>query len=200
MVNIMAWRQGSGPDDAGRWINDEGGRIIINVQSEITKRCRELARQMQNQLNEEIKGGPVAFTKRALFFNYIQSGYKRINQIIVRGDQAAYLRTVLNPEDANELYEKIIPTGSARLTKQGNISALNKGISSKKLIVVEEKGKKYLIDPSKKSKKQHSKRVIGVKEKKKRKLVYDFFKNAEDWAKLLLSDVNGTFKFTRRTE
>ena len=196
----MAWRQGSGPDDAGRWINDEGGRIIINVQSEITKRCRELARQMQNQLNEEIKGGPVTFTKRAFFFNYIQSGDKRINQIIVRGDQAAYLRTVLNPDDANELYDKIIPTQSARLTKQGNISTLNKGVSSKKLIIVEEKGKKYLIDTTKKSKKQRSKRVVGIKEKKKRKLVYDFFKNAEDGAKLILSDVNGTFKFTRRTE
>lgn len=196
----MAWRQGNGPADAGRWINDEGGRIIINVQSEITNRCRELARQMQEQLNKEIKDGPVAFTKRALFFNYIQSGDKRINQIIVRGDQAAYLRTVLDPDEANELYDKIIPTQSARLTKQGNISTLNKGITSKKLIVVEEKGKKYLIDTTKKSKKQRSKRVIGIKEKKKRKLVYDFFKNAEDGAKLILSDINGTFQFTRRTE
>lgn len=196
----MAWRQGNGPADAGRWINDEGGRIIINVQSEITNRCRELARQMQEQLNQEIKDGPVAFTKRALFFNYIQSGDKRINQIIVRGDQAAYLRTVLDPDEANELYDKIIPTQSARLTKQGNISTLNKGITSKKLIVVEEKGKKYLIDTTKKSKKQRSKRVIGIKEKKKRKLVYDFFKNADDGAKLILSDINGTFQFTRRTE
>jgi len=196
----MAWKQGSSPNEAGRWLNDSGSRIIINVQSEITKKVRELSRQMQNQLNEDIKGGPVAFTKRALFFNFIQSGDKRINQIIVRGDQAAYLRTVLNPDEANELYDKIVPTESARLTKQGNISTLNKGISSKKLIIVEEKGKKYLIDTTKKSKKQKAKRVVGIKEKKKRKVVYDFFKNAEDGAKLILSDVNGTFKFTRRID
>ncbi|HHD2920222.1 hypothetical protein ACO1ZG_21780 [Enterobacter kobei] len=193
----MAWKPGNTPNDAGKWLNDTGGKIIINVQSEITKKVRELSRQMQNQLNEEIKGGPVAFTKRAIFFNFIQSGDLRTNQIIVRGDQAAYLRSVLNPDEANDLYDKIIPTSSARLTKQGNISTLNKGLASKKLIVVEEKGKKYLIDSTKK-KKQRSKRVIGVKEKKKRKMVYDFFKNAEDGAKLLLSDINGTYKFTKR--
>lgn len=59
---------------------------------------------------------------------------------------------------------------------------------------------KYLIDTTKKSKKQHSKRVIGLKEKKKRKLVFDFFKNAEDGVRLVLSDINGTYTMTIRIE
>ncbi|MCT8171718.1 hypothetical protein KY381_21635 [Raoultella ornithinolytica] len=119
---------------------------------------------------------------------------------MIRGAQAAYLRTVINSSDANELYDKLIPTSNARLSKQGNISGLQKGLANKRLVVVEEKGKKYLIDTTKKSKKQHTKRVIGVKEKKKRKMVFDFFQNAEDGAKLILSDIKGTYKLTKRVD
>lgn len=41
---------------------------------------------------------------------------------------------------------------------------------------------------------------MGVKEKKKRKMVFDFFQNAEDGAKLILSDIKGTYKLTKRID
>ncbi|USL60367.1 hypothetical protein IAQ00_13605 [Pantoea ananatis] len=116
---------------------------------------------------------------------------------MVRGDQAAYLRDVVT--DSSALIDKIIPTSSAKLSKQGNISGLKAGINNKKYAVVQEKGKKYLIDTTKKKNKR-DKRVIGVKESKRRKMVFDFFKEAEDGAMIILSDVKGQFKITKRIE
>lgn len=198
MVNMSGWIRGSGPDDAGRWLNTTGGEIIINVQSEISKRMRLLTSQLQKELNQDIAGGPVPFTGRALFYNFIvNANGNRTNQIIVRGDQAAYLRTVVT--DVNEVFDKFIPTESAKLNKQGNITSLKAGLGSKKLLVVEKKGKKYLIDTTKKKKKR-DKRVVAVKEKKRRKMVFDFFQKAEDGAKMVLSDVTGTYTFTKRIE
>lgn len=192
------FKPGNTPQDAGKWINKTGNDYILGVQSEISKRMRTLTKKLQDKLNTDIAGGPVAFTKRALFFNYItKADGSRTNQIIVRGDQAAYLRSVMS--DTDEIFDKFIPTESAKLSKQGNISGLKAGIGSKKMIVVQEKGKKYLIDTSKK-KKKHDKRVIAVKERKRRKMVFNFFKEAEDGAMLILSDVNGTYKFSKRIE
>ncbi|KAF0854505.1 hypothetical protein [Pantoea dispersa] len=134
-----------------------------------------------------------------MLFNFIRNANgSKTNQIIIRCAKASYLRTVINSSDANELYDKLIPTSNARLSKQGNTIGLQKRLASKRLVVVEEKDKKYLIDITKKSKKQHTKRVIGVKEKKKRKMVFDFFQNTEDGAKLILSDIKVTYKLTKR--
>ncbi|WP_182057869.1 hypothetical protein [Pantoea sp. ME81] len=193
---MSGWVQGNSPQAASTWLNNQGQAIIINVQSEISKRMRTLTAQLQKELNQDIAGGPVPFTSRALFFNFIvKSDGSRTNQIIVRGDQAAYLRTVLT--DVNEVFDKMIPTQSAKLNKQGNIMGLKAGIGSKKLIVVEEKGKKYLIDTTKKKKKREQ-RVVAVREKKRRSMFFDFFQKAEDGAKLILTDVSGTYTFTRR--
>lgn len=189
------FRQGSTPQDAVKWVNNQESKIIINVQSEITKRIRALSNQLQKELNDNIKGGAVAFTKRALFFNFItKSDGTRINQIIVRGDQAAYLRSVIT--DVNEIFDKFIPTSNARLTAQGNISGLKTGMD-KKYKVIQQNGKKMLVDTTTK-KKQRGKRIVAVKEQKKRKIVFDFFQKAEDGARLALSDVNGTYIFTKR--
>ncbi|KNC14322.1 hypothetical protein AC790_08990 [Pantoea sp. RIT-PI-b] len=193
---MSGWVRGNSPQAVSTWLNNQGRAIIINVQSEISKRMRTLTAQLQKELNKDIAGGPVPFTSRALFFNFIiKSNGSRTNQIIVRGDQAAYLRTVLT--DMNEVFDKMIPTQSAKLNKQGNITGLKAGIGSKKLVVVEEKGKKYLIDTTKKKKKRDQ-RVVAVREKKRRSMVFDFFQKAEDGAKLILSDVSGTYTFTRR--
>jgi len=54
-----------------------------------------------------------------------------------------------------------------------------------------------LIDTTKK-KKNRDKRIIAVREEKQRKMVFDFFQEAEDGAKLILSSINGTFTFTKR--
>lgn len=191
------FRAGNNPASAAQYLVRTGTDYGSQMQSEVSARIRQLTQQLQTKLNADIAGGPVAFTKRALFFNFIRnSDGSRTNQIIVRGDQAAYLRTVM--ENTNTPIDKFIPTSSARLNKQGNISGLKAGLGSKKFIVVEEKGKKCLIDTSKKSKKQHSKRVVAVRENKKRKVIFDFFQNAEDGARLALNDVNGSYRFTKR--
>lgn len=188
------FNHGDGVIDATRWLNTQERTITVNVQSEITKRIRELTKKLQSDLDDAIAGGPVPFTKRAFFFNFIQNGPTRTNQIIIRGDQAAYLRSVVT--DANELFNKIIPTSNAKLTKQGNITGLQKNMN-KRYKVIERKGKKMLVDTTMKKKKRN-KRIIGIVEEKRRKMVFDFFKEAEAGAKIALSGVNGTYIFTRQ--
>jgi len=182
------------PADAVKWVNDKQTEIVVNVQSEITKKIREVAKQLQDKLNDDIKGGPVPFTKRAIFFNFIQRGDRRTNQIIVRVDQAKYLSSVIT--DAAGIYDKFIPTSNAKLSKQGNIAGLHAGMN-KKYQVANVKGKKMLIDTSK-NKKKRDKRIIGVKEKKSRKMLFDFFNEAESNSRLALSNMNGTYYFSKQ--
>lgn len=54
-----------------------------------------------------------------------------------------------------------------------------------------------MIDTTKKGRKNRSKRVVGVREVKKRKMVYDFYANAEAGARLILSDLQGQYIFRR---
>lgn len=189
------FRNGYAPIDSVKWVNTQGKTITTNLQSEVTKRIRELSKKLQTEMDASIAGGPVGFTRRALFFNFVTKGDVRTNQIIVRGDQAAYLRTVIS--DVHEIFEKFVPTSNARLTKQGNISGLRANLSSKKFVVIDVKGKKMLVDTTMKGKRR-DKRIIGVREEKQRKMVFDFFQQAEDGAKLILSSINGTFQITKR--
>lgn len=188
------FRRGATPADAVRVLNSQGKVFITDFQSELTKRCRALSKQIQDDINNSVEGGSVAFTKRAIFFNFIQHGNgNRTNQIIVRGSQAAYLRSVLTDDPA--MFNKIIPTANARMTAQGNIAGLHTQMG-KKYKVVEQNGKKYLIDTSLKKKKR-SKRIIGMYEKKKRKMIYDFFGETEQKARLVINNMKGTFIFRR---
>lgn len=181
------------PDDAIKWANNKKSEIVINIQSEITKKIREVSKKLQDKLNQDIKGGPVPFTKRAIFFNFIQRGEIRTNQIILRGDQAKYLDTVIT--DARSLYDKFIPTSNAKLSKQGNITGLHAGMN-RKYKVVTVNGKKMLIDTTKK-KNNRDKRIIGVKEKKSRQMIFNFFNEAEARSRVVLSNMNGTYYFSR---
>lgn len=188
------FRRGATPADAVRVLNSQGKVFITDFQSELTKRCRALSKQIQDDINNSVEGGSVAFTKRAIFFNFIQHGNgTRTNQIIVRGSQAAYLRSVLTDDPAT--FNKIIPTANARMTAQGNIAGLHTQMG-KKYKVVEQNGKKYLIDTSLKKKKR-SKRIIGKYEKKKRNMIYDFFDETEQKARLVINNMKGTFIFRR---
>jgi len=178
------FRRGATPADAVRVLNSQGKVFITDFQSELTKRCRALSKQIQDDINNSVEGGSVAFTKRAIFFNFIQHGNgNRTNQIIVRGSQAAYLRSVLTDDPAT--FNKIVPTANARMTAQGNIAGLHTQM-----------GKKYLIDTSLKKKKRN-KRIIGKYEKKKRNMIYDFFDETEQKARLVINNMKGTFIFRR---
>lgn len=188
------FQPGATPANAVRVLNQQGQAFITSFQSELSKRCRALAKLVQDDINNTVDGGAVAFTKRAIFFNFIQHGNgTRTNQIIVRGQQAAYLRSVLT--DDPTLFNKIVPTANARLTQQGNISALHNQMG-KKYKVVEQNGKRYLIDTSQKKKKRN-KRIIGKYEKKKRKMIYDFFNEVEQKATLSLNTMRGQFTLRR---
>lgn len=188
------FRRGTTPADAVRVLNSQGKMFITDFQSELTKRCRALSKQIQDDIINSVDGGAVNFTKRAIFFNFIQYGNGiRTNQIIVRGSQAAYLRSVLTDDPTT--FNKIIPTANARMTAQGNIAGLHNQIG-KKYKVVEQNGKKYLIDTSLK-KKRRDKRIIGKYEKKKRKMIYDFFDETEHKARLVINNMKGTFIFRR---
>lgn len=188
------FQPGATPANAVRVLNQQGQAYITSFQSELTKRCRELAKQVQDDINNTVDGGAVAFTKRAIFFNFIQHGNgTRTNQIIVRGQQAAYLRSVLTDDPAT--FNKIIPTANARMTAQGNIAGLHTQMG-KKYKVVEQNGKRYLIDTSQKKKKRN-KRIIGKYERKKRKMIYDFFNEVEQKAILSLNTMRGQFTLRR---
>lgn len=188
------FQPGATPANAVRVLNQQGQAFITSFQSELSKRCRALAKLVQDDINNTVDGGAVAFTKRTIFFNFIQHGNgTRTNQIIVRGQQAAYLRSVLT--DDPTLFNKIVPTANARLTQQGNISALHNQMG-KKYKVVEQNGKRYLIDTSQKKKKRN-KRIIGKYEKKKRKMIYDFFNEVEQKATLSLNTMRGQFTLRR---
>lgn len=50
---------------------------------------------------------------------------------------------------------------------------------------------------ARKTQRTKTKRVIGLRETKKRKLVYDFYKEAEQGVRLVLSGVQGHFRISR---
>jgi len=188
------FQPGATPANAIRVLNQQGQTFITSFQSELTKRCRKLAKQVRDDINNTVDGGSVAFTKRAIFFNFIQHGNgTRTNQIIVRGQQAAYLRSVLTDDPAT--FNKIIPTSNARMTAQGNIAGLHNQMGKKYKVVVQN-GKRYLIDTSQKKKKRN-KRIIGKYEKKKRKMIYDFFNETESKSRLILNTMRGQFNLWR---
>lgn len=164
-----------------------------NFNKEVSNRARRLAQKMQIDMNNAIAGGPVPFTSKAVLFRFYRNTQgQAVNVIMIKNIQAQYLYDVLvKPKNLM----KIIPTSSARLNANGNIVGLRSGLKSGKYKVIDTGGKDLLIDTSKKGK-ARSKRVIGVRERKKRKIVYDFYAEAEKGARLILAGVQGHFRFT----
>ncbi|HGW3445808.1 hypothetical protein [Serratia marcescens] len=176
-------------------IQQQGIDYANNFNKEVSNRLRQLSQKMQIDMNNAIDRGPVPFTKNAILFRfYRDSTGQAVNQILVKNIQAQYLYDIIvKPSNL----KKFIPTSTARMTQQGNISGLKSGLSSGKYKVVDSGGKRRLIDTSKKDTKTKTKRVIGLRETKKRKLVYDFYKEAEQGVRLVLSGVQGHFRISR---
>lgn len=164
------------------YLNKEGIRLGKEFQKEIIRRSRALAVTLQNDINDSVDRGAVNFTKRAILFKYSKGKTSVSTSIIVKDIQAKYLYDIIVKAKS---ISKIIPTSNARLTAQGNISGLRNNLRKGKFKVVDKK----LIDTSKKKK-----RVIGVMRDKKRKLIMDFYANAEKGAALMISDIKGTFR------
>ncbi|HHQ5365514.1 MULTISPECIES: hypothetical protein [Klebsiella/Raoultella group] len=176
------------------YVNKEGRRLGSEFQNELITKARELAVKMQTDLNKSIDKGAVNFTSKALrsWFKKSKTGVKCY--IGVLDNQNKYLYDVIVEP---KRIEKFVNTSAARLTKEGNISQLRSGIKNGKYKVVVSGGKKRLIDTTKKDTKTKTKRVIGLHESKKRKIVYDFYSEAEKGIRLIISDIKGHFSIKR---
>jgi len=113
----------------------------------------------------------------------------------VKDLQAKYLYDIIVKEKA---IDKIVPTSAARLSAQGNIAGFKKNLASGRYKIVKGKnGKQRLIDTTKKDTKTKTKRVIGLRESKRRKIIYDFYQEANDGVRLMISGIQGSFIIKR---
>lgn len=176
------------------YVNNEGRRLGSEFQNELITKTRELAIKMQTDLNTSIDRGAVYFTKNALrsWFQKNRTGVKCYIGVLQNQNEYLY-DVIVEPKTM----EKFVNTSSARLTKEGNITQLRNGIKNGKYKVVTTGGKKRLIDTTKKDTKTKTKRVIGLHESKKRKIVYDFYSEAEKGIRLIISDIKGHFSVKR---
>ena len=182
----------TGIDNATNYIQTTGTKLGKKFHDEIIKRSRVLSMKVQADMNNAVDKGAVPFTQRSILFFYKKRGSGVTATIMVKDVQAQYLYGVLVEQKA---IDKFVPTSKARLTKQGNISGLKKNLASGRYKIVKGKnGKERLIDTTQKKK---QKRVIGLRESKRRKLIYDFYQEVNDGVMLVMSGIQGTFKVTR---
>lgn len=184
----------SGLTCAKGFLNSEGKKYGNQFQDELISRSRTLSRQIQADMSAAIDKGPVPFTNSAVLFFYAKSGTSVTCTIMIKDIQAKYLYDVIVK---SSYINKFVPTSAAKMTKLGNISQLKSGLAKGKYKTVVQNGKKYLIDITKKDTKYKTKRIIGVRESKKRKLVYDFYNEAEQGAIAIISGIQGHFKLKR---
>ncbi|EPE9327620.1 hypothetical protein ACSPON_000279 [Klebsiella aerogenes] len=180
-----------------KYLNNSVGKVIDNFDGEFIRQTKALSVHLQQGMNNAIDKGAVSFTQRAVLYFYNKHSDGSITATIkIKELQAKYLYDVIVQPD---IIEKFVPTSSARLTAQGNIPRLKSNIDSGRYKVVKSGGKERLIDTSKKAKTEagRRKRVIGVRENKKRKIVYDFYKNAEIGVEKIIATMHGTYRFTR---
>lgn len=179
------------------YINTQGTKLGKIFQNEIIKRSKLLAQKVQADLNNSVEKGAVTFTQRSVLFMYKKNGKNSVTAtIMIKDQQAKYLYNVLVEEKA---IDKFIPTSLARLDRFGNISGLRRGLTTEKYKVVKSKnGKERLIDTSKKDTKKKTKRVIGLREEKRRKLIYDFYTEVDNGVRVIMSTIQGTFRIKRR--
>ena len=178
----------TGIDNVTNYIKTTGTKLGKQFQDEIIKRSRVLSMKVQADMNNAVDKGAVPFTQRSILFFYKKRGSGVTATIMVKDVQAQYLYGVLVEQKA---IDKFVPTSKARLTKQGNISGLKKNLASGRYKIVKGKnGKERLIDTT-------QKRVIGLRESKRRKLIYDFYQEVNNGVMLVMSGIQGTFKVTR---
>lgn len=182
----------NGITNARTYINQRGQQLGRDFQKTLIKQVRQLSVNMQNDMSNAVDKGATPFTRRSMLFTYKLTGTGVRTSIIVKDLQAKYLYDVLVKQSN---IPKFIPTSAARLTAQGNITGLRNNLKKGRYKIVKQKGKERLIDTIQK---KPGKRVIGLREDKRRKIIYDFYENAERGAVLIFNNINGTFKVTRQ--
>lgn len=187
----------NGISNAKSYINTQGTKLGKQFQEEVIKRSRILSQKIQSDLNNSVDRGATAFTSRAVLFFYKKNGKNSITAtIMIKNQQAKYLYDIIVEQ---KVLDKFVPTSIARLDRFGNISGLNKGLKSGKYKVVKSKnGKERLIDSSKKDRKKKTKRVIGLRSEKRRKLIYDFYAEIDKGVRVVMSGIEGTFRISKK--
>lgn len=167
------------------YINKKGKNFNNEFRNEMITKMREVSRELQLGINNAADGGVVPFTGNAMlyFFNKRATGVTCTIQ--VKDIQAQYLYgSIVERENI----DKFIPTTDAKLTKQGNITGLKANLKSGKYKVVEHQGVKRIIDTRKKDK-----RVIARKEDKTRKIIFDFYKEADTRLIKVINNLQGQY-------
>lgn len=183
----------SGVGSCVQTINSSGAWAIGTLQSDLSASCRQITKDIQHLIDSKTKDGDVNFTKKATLFNIKKiNEVERENQIIIKGQQAEYLRSELS--DDAQVFNKIVPTDSAKLDKYGNITGLHSRIKSGRYVVIETGGKRLLIDKNMKGK-NRDKRVIGVYEDNQtRDELFDFYQECQKLGDEAIKDIKGSFK------
>lgn len=185
-----------GLNNAKKYVQRQGQVLGKDFQKNMINRSRALSLEMQKDLVNSVDKGAVAFTKRAILFTYKSKGKDSFEcSIIVKDTQAKYLREIIT--DVNQMFDKFIPTSAARLTREGNIAGLRNNIRKGRYKVVKSGRKERLIDTQQNTNKKRSKRVIGVREEKRRKMIYDFYSKGEEGFQMVISGVKGSFRIGR---
>ncbi len=176
-----------------QYLNRTGKKLGKQFSTEMIKRGKALSIKLQQDLSAAVDKGAVPFTNRAILFMYRKNGNSSFSMSIrVKDLQAKYLYEVLVKQES---VKKFVPTSAAKLNKYGNITGLQKNLKSGRFKVSTTGGKKRLIDTNAKKK---NKRVIGLEKPKTRKIIFDFYKEADKGARLIISDVKGVFKVTKK--
>lgn len=167
------------------YINKEGKNFNNDFRNEMITKMRDISRELQSGINEAASGGVVPFTSNAMLFFFSKRATGVKCTIQVKDIQAQYLYGSLVKKDN---IDKFIPTSDARLTKQGNITGLKSNLKSGKYKVVESGGAKRIIDTRKKKD-----RVVAVKETKTRKIIFDFYKEADTRIIKVINNMKGQY-------
>ncbi|MEG8468923.1 hypothetical protein U4P91_19705 [Klebsiella variicola subsp. variicola] len=182
----------NGLNNVKKYINNTSEKLAGEFETRFIRDVKSLANDMQSDLNDAVDKGAVAFTKRAIKTNIKMKGSTVSATIYVQDIQASYLYDVIVDQRSKN---KFVPTSKARLNKYGNIPLLSKNIQNGKYKIVEQRGTKRLINVTAK---KRDARVIGVLEAKNRKIIYDFYGEAEKGANRIITDLRGVFTFRRR--
>lgn len=181
----MARQYVKGIKEVQGYVNKRGREVNNEFRSELINDLRKVTRELQTGINQAAAGGVVPFTGNAMltFFSKRPTGVTVT--IMVKDIQAQYLYGSLVERDN---IDKFIPTSNARLTKQGNITGLKSNLKSGKYKVIEQKGTKRIIDTRKKDD-----RVIAVKKPKERKIIFDWYANADKKINVVINGLRGEF-------
>ncbi|POD96391.1 hypothetical protein [Pectobacterium odoriferum] len=188
-------RWNTSPQSVSNQLNRNGQQWGNQFNSELTRRAKIVSDKIQNDISTKVKGGAVSFTQKAIGFtsNNSRSSSTVYNNITVQRNQTKYLKFVLGSSE--KAGEKIIPTTNAKLTKEGNIQGLRPRLKSGRYKTIEKGGRKYIIDTKTPKRKSRTERVIGVIAARKRKQLFDFYKQSSKYATQEFSNMKGSFTF-----